>query len=298
MIPLLLLALGLGGALAIYELSPKTRTRFDSYIRAIQSANAAHRAADAHLGNANAAAATAVRHAQQAQPTQPAPTWPVPVQPAPMPVPMQPAPVQPAPTWTAPAQPTPEPAPTWTPPVQPVPTEPLPPQQPSADPQAGAAQAAADAAIDHAVAATEANQAAAQSTADAAQIAETEAQRQVAAQSAAKVIEREKKIEAALASLGVGQCGVKPYPGVTERVKDALLAKLRAEGMSVSGDNPWNIDTQQYGVRLRAVWDFRSSVVKLIVTTGKGTEVIPWVKKVTCQDIWDKIDPIMKSVVR
>lgn len=152
---------------------------------------------------------------------------------------------------------------------------------------------AKDVAVDHAVEAIEANQDAAKNTADAAKNAQTEAQRQEAAQSAAKVLEREKKIAAALASLGVGQCNVRSYPGVSERIKDTLLAKLRAEGMVIVGDNPWNIDTHQYDVKLRAVWDPRAQVVKLIVTAGKGG----YFGMVTCAEIWKKIDPIMKGVI-
>ena len=309
MIPLILIALGLGAALTVYELSPRTRSRVDVYVRALRSANTAHQAADAHLRNANAAAATAARHAQQAKaarqatprpapmqppvqwpPMQPPVQWPPmqpPVQPTPTPSPVQPTPTAPAPTPTAPM---PEPEPT------PRPPEPVPAQD-AADAQANAAQAAADAAVDHAAAAIEANQDAAKNTADAATNAQTEAARQAAAQSAAKVLEREKKIAAALKSLGVGQCGVRSYPRVTERAKNALLAKLRTEGMGVTGDNPWNIDTRQYGVKLRAVWDPRASVVKLVVTTGKGTEILGPFRRVTCQDIWDKINPIMKAVI-
>lgn len=167
------------------------------------------------------------------------------------------------------------------------------PAQDVADAQANAAQAAADAAVDHAAQAIEANQDAAKNTADAAQNAQTEAQRQEAAQSAAKVVEREQKIAAALASLGIGQCGVRSYSGVTERIKNTLLAKLRSEGMVVTGDNPWNIDTRQYDVKLRAVWNPKVQVVKLIVTAGKGG----YFGIVTCDEIWKKIDPIMKGVI-
>ena len=171
------------------------------------------------------------------------------------------------------------------------------PAQVVADAQERASQAAADAAVEHAASSIEANQEAAKNTAEAAKIAQTAAEKQAAADSAAKVLEREGKIAEALKTLGLGQCGVRTYKRITERAKNALLAKLRAEGMGVTGDNPWNIDTHEYGVRLRAVWDYRVSEVKLIVTTGKGTEVIPWVKKVECLDIWNKIDPIMKEVV-
>ena len=308
MIPLILLALGLGAALTAYELSPRTQSRVDAYVRAIRSASAAHQAADGHLGNANAAASTAIRHTQQAVASRqaaPAPTSaPVPWSPQWVPqwIPTQPspAPVQPSPTSAAP-EPSSAPLPPYDPaPYDPALYEPAPsvPVQ-VADAQANAAQAAADAAVDHAAAAIEANQAAAQNTAEAAKNAQDEAQRQAAAQSAAKVLEREKKIAAALTSLGVGQCGVRSYPRVgggalvTERTKNALLAKLRTEGMGVTGDNPWNIDTREYDVKLRAVWDPKAGVVKLIVTSGKGG----YFGLVTCEEIWKKIDPIMKEVI-
>lgn len=141
--------------------------------------------------------------------------------------------------------------------------------------------------------ATEQNQVAAQNTADAARAAKTEAERKAAADSAAKVLEREKKIAAALASLGIGQCGVRSFPRVTPQIKNTLLSKLHAEGMAVTGDNPWNIDTQQYDVKLRAVWDPKAQVLKLIVTAGKGG----YFGLVTCDEIWKKIDPIMKGVI-
>lgn len=256
MIPLLLLALGLGAALTVYELSPRARARVDTFVRAIRSADAAHQTADRHLGDANANAATAIHHAQQAD-----------------------AALQTSQS-TPPAQGTPYTS-----------------AEIYADAQTNAAEAATESAVDQAAAAIEANKDAAKNTAIAAQNAQTEAERQEVVQSAAKVIEREKNLTAMLASLGIGQCGVRPYPGVTEQVKDTLLAKLRAEGMAVTGDNPWNIDTGTYGVKLRAIWDWRVNEVKLIVTAGKGTEVIPFLKDVTCQDIWDKIEPIMKEVI-
>lgn len=156
---------------------------------------------------------------------------------------------------------------------------------------------AIDTAVDHVAVADAANKEAARKTAEAAKNAQDEAQRQEVAQSAAKVLAREKEIAAKLDSFGIGQCGVRTYKRVTEQVKDKLLAKLSAEGMSVTGNNPWSIDTRKYGVRLRAVWDFRVSELKLIVTTGKGTEVIPYVKDVTCQDIWDKIEPKLREVI-
>lgn len=241
----MLIALGLGAALAVYELSPGARASFEAYLRAIRAADAAHRTADVQLQTATATAA--VQQAQGAQQAGP-------------------------PQWLPVSEPTPLPA--------------------QAIEQA-ATTAAAAAAVDLAAAAIAANQEAAQRTMEAAESATTPPQRREVAQSATKVLEREQRIVAALASLGIGQCDVRAYARVTARVKDALLARLRSEGMTVTGNNPWNIDTQQYDVKLRAVWDPGSSVVKLIVTAGKGG----YFGLVTCTEIWKKIDPIMKDVI-
>ena len=285
MVPLILLALGLGAALTMYEFFPRTRARVDSYARAIRSAHAAHRTADARLNSASAATATAAQARQVVAAKQAAARPRLPPSPMQQPVPTRdPAP---APTW--------DPAPTWPPAPAPTPVPSPSPVQDVVDAAAAsqaAADAATDAAVDHVTEANAANQDAAQSTADAAQSAETEAERQTAAQSAARVLEREKKIAQAFANLGVGQCGVRSYTRITPRVKDALLARLRSEGMAVAGSNPWNINTRQYDVKLRAVWDPKGQVLKLIVTSGKGG----YLGLVTCAEIWKKIDPIMREI--
>jgi len=260
MIPLILIALGLGVALTAYELSPRTHTRVDDYVRAIRSAHAAHQAADVHLSNAHAAVVTAVRHTEQSNAVARQPP------PAPMPPPSAP-----------------------TPPTAP-PTAPMPPApgQDVRDAHDNAAKVALDTAVDHVVEAIDANKEAARKTAEAAQHAKAEADRVAVEQSAAKVLAREKKLAAALASLGVGECGKRSYGPVTEQIKDKLLAKLRAEGMVVTGDNPWNIDTHQSGVKLRAGWDPKTSTLKLIVkSTGLG-----W-----CSIIWDRIEPKLREVI-
>ena len=165
--------------------------------------------------------------------------------------------------------------------------------QAAADMHAVAAQTAADAGTDHVVNAQAANQAAAKHTAEAAKNAKTAVERQEVANSAGKVLEREKKIGQALASLGIGQCGVRTYTDVTSQGIAQLLSKLHAEGMAVIGDNPWNIDTQQYAVKLRAGWDSGARVLKLIVTTGAGG----YGGLVTCEEIWKRIDPIVKGIL-
>ena len=260
--PFFLFALGLGfAAFAAYELSPKLHLRVDDYARAIRAAHDAHAAADAHLANADVAIATADEHAQAADAARQGP-------PVPPPAPSPPSAQVPYP-----------------PPPAPLPTV--------ADAHDKAAQTAADAGLDHAAAGHAANQEAAKSTADAAKLAKTEAEHREVAQSAAKVIDRERWIAQTFANFGVGQCGARTYQRVTPQVTKQLLDRLHAEGMTVTGDNPWNIDTQQYDVGLRAVWEPKTQVLKLIVTTGAGG----YAGLVTCDKIWEKIDPIMRAVL-
>jgi hypothetical protein len=163
------------------------------------------------------------------------------------------------------------------------------------DAHLGAAEVAVDPidAVEHVHEATVANQALAQKTAEAAAAAKTEQQRMAAAQSAAKVIDRENKIAAALVKLGTGQCDVHSYSHVTPQIKDVLLAKLHGEGMTVTGDNPWSIDTHNHDVKLRAVWNPSTQMLKLIVTAGAdGLKGL-----VVCPAVWEKIDPILKEIV-
>ncbi len=261
---LALLALGLGVALAAYEFSPGVHARADDYVRAIRAAHAAHSVADVHLHNLGIAGAAATQHAQAAVAVQRAAGG------AAMPGPQIPS---------APMPQTPAPSPA--------------PVQDLANAHMDAAQVAADIGVDLAIRATEANQAAAVSTVEAVKRATTAAERILAAQSAAQVVEREKKIAAALVSFGVGQCGIRAYAHVTARTKDQLLTKLHEEGMGVTGDNPWSIETHQYNVRLRAVWDPSGQTLKLAVTAGMGG----YAGLVTCDEIWKRIDPIVRGVV-
>lgn len=148
-------------------------------------------------------------------------------------------------------------------------------------------------AVQHVHEATRANRDAANATAEAAKMAQTTEQRASTAGSAADVIVREEKISSTLAELGVGQCDVRTYTGVTLEIKDALLAKLHSEGMTVTGDNPWDIDTHEHDVKLRALWDPGTRTLKLIVTAGKDG----FFGLVTCATIWEKIDPVVKGII-
>lgn len=254
MIPLLFLALGLGIALTAYEFSPRAHQWGES----IRSAIASHQTADAYLQAGSDAAAAHQQALQQVSAQQQAANE------------------------TA-QQPT-------------IPRSRADQEKAKAVAQMyGAAKSIASTAEDffttavqHLNDAAAANRSAAADTAAAAQTAKTDQQKSVAADSAAVVDDRREKIKAALASLGVGQCDVHTYPRMTEGTKNALLDKLHGAGMTVTGDNPWSIDTHEHDVKLRAVWDPQAQILRLIVTSSA------WY--VPCAKIWEKIDPILKVI--
>ena len=59
--------------------------------------------------------------------------------------------------------------------------------------------------------------------------------------------------------------------------------------MTVTGDNPWDIDTQVAGVKLRAAWDPRALVLRLIETASA--------LYAPCGVIWDRIDPKLRGII-
>ena len=304
MIPLLFLAFALGAVALTYEISPEARSWIDEHARALRGALAAHLAADDHLAAARTAAdpSVAVAHAHAAstanrvaaqETVRAAGTAGTPGQHA---VAAQSAAAvadREKKIATALAQ-LGEQVHTWIDDHTRVFLGALAAHH-AADAHLEAAGAVPDptAAAQHLHEASTANRVAAQETARGAEAAQTEQQRAVAARSAAAVLEREQKIATALAQLGVGQCAVRSYAGVTPQIRDALLSRLHAEGMLVTGDDPWDIDTRSYDVKLRAVWDPRTQGLKLVVTSGAGG----YLGLVTCSAIWAKIDPIVKEIV-
>jgi hypothetical protein len=280
--PLLLLVLG-AGAFAAYELSPKTHAWVDDHVQALRAALAAHLAADAHLDAAAAmpnpvqqleAAQAANRVAAQmtTQAAQAAKT-----------LDQQAAAAQSAAAVVARANK----ILSW-----------IEHAHDQAIQDAGVAHQVADIHVDaavtvpdpaiaaqHAEAGASANQVAAQKTAEAAAAARTADQRAAAARSAAVVTAR----AAALAKLGQGACTRHSYVGVTAQKRDAIIAKLRADGKKVTGNNPWDIDPDKVGIKLRAVWDPDARVLHVIVSEN------PF--KMPCDMIWTEIDPALRKII-
>ena len=85
-----------------------------------------------------------------------------------------------------------------------------------------------------------------------------------------------------------GKCGVHTYPNITQQKMDLILAALKKDGASVSGNNPWSVDTHKFGVKLQGSWNTSTQVLSIIVTSKDFF--------VPCSQIWDSIDPLLKGI--
>ncbi|MBF0318351.1 MAG: hypothetical protein HQL01_00915 [Nitrospirae bacterium] len=86
------------------------------------------------------------------------------------------------------------------------------------------------------------------------------------------------------------ECGTHIYDNITRPKVDLILQKLTEGDAAVSGppDGPWDIDTRNSGVKLRAGWDAANSKLSVTVTDKKFY--------VPCEKVWTKIDALMAQV--
>lgn len=85
-----------------------------------------------------------------------------------------------------------------------------------------------------------------------------------------------------------GECGVHTYANITQGKINEMLTELNNQGATVSGSNPWTINTNKYSIVLQGTWDESTSTLSVIVT-GKS-----WL--VPCSKIWGFIDPLINGL--
>jgi hypothetical protein len=83
----------------------------------------------------------------------------------------------------------------------------------------------------------------------------------------------------------IGADDTKTYGPFTEGQAQAMLAKVRGQGMTVTGNNPWHVDTNTHGVKFDATYDGTSITIKI---TGANFYV-------SNAKVWDKLDPMMQA---
>lgn len=85
-----------------------------------------------------------------------------------------------------------------------------------------------------------------------------------------------------------GKCGVHHYANISQAKIDQILDALRKNGSTVTGNNPWNVDTHKFGIKLQGTWDSGSQTLSIIVTDKDFF--------VPCSKIWDTIDPLINHI--
>jgi hypothetical protein len=88
----------------------------------------------------------------------------------------------------------------------------------------------------------------------------------------------------------MGVCGTQHYDAITRDKMDLILKALRDNGATISGDNPWHVDTRRSGVKLRGV--FTESAARLSITVVDSSWYAP------CSSVWNAISDMMRDVQR
>ena len=86
-----------------------------------------------------------------------------------------------------------------------------------------------------------------------------------------------------------GGCGSRTYSNVGANTIQAIIAGLQQGGATVTGNNPWTIDTHQASVMLRGTWDANAQTITVEVTDSAF-----WAP---CGSIWDSVDGDLKPVI-
>lgn len=88
----------------------------------------------------------------------------------------------------------------------------------------------------------------------------------------------------------MGGHSTRNYPNVVRLRLDAMLEELKKNGAKITGNNPWDIDTRQSGVKLRGAWS--EATETLSVTLIDRDWYVP------SATIWDTIESLMRKIDR
>lgn len=83
----------------------------------------------------------------------------------------------------------------------------------------------------------------------------------------------------------MGGCGTHSYQKISRDKIDLALQALKKYGAVINGNNPWTVDTHNFGVRIAANWDRKTETLELKITDSDGT--------IPCSMIWNYLDNIV-----
>jgi hypothetical protein len=87
-----------------------------------------------------------------------------------------------------------------------------------------------------------------------------------------------------------GLCGEHHYANITQAKIDAIMDALKKNGATITGNNLWDVDTHNHGVKLRGTWN--STMLTLTIMVTNKNIYVP------CSKIWDAIDPLINHISR
>jgi len=83
-------------------------------------------------------------------------------------------------------------------------------------------------------------------------------------------------------------CGTHCYGNLTKEKVNAIVVELKNNGITVAGDNPWDADTKQSGVKLRV--EYTATTMTLSITVTDCDWCVPRAI------VWNKIDSLMHHI--
>lgn len=85
-----------------------------------------------------------------------------------------------------------------------------------------------------------------------------------------------------------GKCGLHSYPNISQTKMNTILAELKKGGATVTGNNPWNVNLNKYGIVLQGTYDASASTLSIIVLAKA------WY--VPCGKIWSEINTLISHI--
>lgn len=82
--------------------------------------------------------------------------------------------------------------------------------------------------------------------------------------------------------------GTRYYTNIFRQEVDTILKELQKNCTTITGDNPWYVDTLQAGVKLKGEWIEKTLILSVTITDRD------WY--VPCSTIWARIDGLISDI--
>jgi hypothetical protein len=83
-------------------------------------------------------------------------------------------------------------------------------------------------------------------------------------------------------------CETRYYTNIFRHEVDTILKELQKNCATITGDNPWYVDTLQAGVKLKGEWIEKTLILSITITNSD------WY--VPSSTIWAKIGDLMSGI--